>query len=72
MNTQDNVNDRLDVLQAELAALNAKIRKIDFTPSGRVRMNLTAAQAARLEELRQRALQVANEINQIIFDRTAA
>lgn len=65
----ENQNPTEEALRAELDALNAEIHKIEFTPSGRVRMNLTAAQADRLEELRPRALKVANEINRIVFER---
>lgn len=42
---------RLDAIFAELNPINQEIRKIGWTPSGRLRLRLSPEQEARLEEL---------------------
>ena len=43
--------DRLDAIFAELNPINQEIRKIGWTPTGRLRYRLRPEQEARLEEL---------------------
>lgn len=51
--------DRLDAIFAELNPINQEIRKIGWTPSGRLRYRLSPEQEARLEYLTARSNELA-------------
>lgn len=50
---------RLDAIFAELEPINREIRKIGWTPTGRLRYRLRPEQEARLEELTARSNELA-------------
>ena len=58
--------DRLDAIFAELNPINQEIRKIGWTPSGRLRYRLSPEQEARLEELTARSNELASKAARIV------
>lgn len=61
-----NAGDQLDAIFAELDPINQEIRKIGWTPSGRLRYRLSPEQEARLEELTARSNELASEAARIV------
>lgn len=60
--------DRLDAIFSELNPINQEIRKIGWTPSGRLRYQLSPEQEARLEELTARSNELAGRAARIVAE----
>lgn len=60
--------DRLDAIFAELNPINQEIRKIGWTPTGRLRYRLRPEQEARLEELTARSNELAGRAVRIVAE----
>ncbi|MEY8577241.1 helix-turn-helix domain-containing protein [Corynebacteriaceae bacterium 6-324] len=63
--TAPSTEDQLEELFAESFLLNAEWRKINVTPSGRLRLRLKPEQEARSEEIRKQSNKISKQISQL-------